>query len=239
MAGPDRIPVVVTRLDRSRFRLRNADSMAMVFFKEDPSSRYGLDKKGYDAWIAERAQDRDWLQTVTKDDIDIINGSNMHMRSPLHVWTQFLSHGPLHWLQDIPSTTRLEHLEESDWVRHGQAIQVAIETLIEPNGISIAGATKILHMKRPLLIPILDSYVGSVLQTSKPRKKTELASWSWRTIVQLRSILLENRDSMSTIQEILQREGIARSQVRILDALLWTLDPRTKFAQHAEIDETF
>lgn len=78
--------------------------------------------------------------------------------------------------------------------------------------------TKVLYLKRPALIPILDSLVG------------EQVGWTLgipaiMLIEHLRQEGRRNLDILRATQSHLARLGIERSLVRILDVLLWVSHP--------------
>ena len=93
-------------------------------------------------------------------------------------------------------------------------------------GLKLAGATKILHKKRPHLIPILDSvivekYVRKVSQDSSLENE-DYAKRATACCKVMQKDLRGNHNALSTIQcNVKKTDGIKLSPVRILDILLW------------------
>jgi hypothetical protein len=82
--------------------------------------------------------------------------------------------------------------------------------------------TKVLHIKRPQLIPVLDSLVAEQIGA---RAGEDLSTWV-ETVERVRAVGRANLDELRAIQEHLRSNGISdRTLVRILDALLWTSSP--------------
>lgn len=211
----------ICKVNGTRFRIENPMEVAERFFRDDPSSAYGVARHGYDAWILAHGQDTQWFHTLSRDDIHVINGSNMHMRSPLSAWTALTTGDTLPWLEEIDVRWALEALTEEQWQRVRQLILNAIAELVAWDNISIAGATKVLHMKRPYLVPIMDSYVGNVLASPKPTSKLKVLEWSDLMLGTLHDQLRANIEVILTLARGLADKGLVRSPVRILDALLW------------------
>ena len=92
----------------------------------------------------------------------------------------------------------------------------------QQKGVQIAVVTKVLHLKRPRLIPVLDSLV--VGQVSG-RVTADVASWV-ELLEHLRSVGQANLSGLQGIRRHLLERGIEeRTLVRILDSLLWTCTP--------------
>lgn len=227
----------ISRVDGTRFQIENPTEVAERFFRCDPSSAYGVDRKGYDAWILVHGQDTQWFHTLLDDDIRVINGSNMHMRSPLRAWAALTTGDILPWLEAIDVRWALETLTGDQWQSARQHILNAIAELIAWDNISIAGATKVLHMKRPYLVPILDSYVGDVLASPKPASKSRMLMWSELMLDTLHNQLRANTEGILALARDLADQGLVRSPVRILDALLWSAMPNSPFFRYMSLRE--
>ena len=82
--------------------------------------------------------------------------------------------------------------------------------------------TKVPHIKRPRLIPVMDSVV---LEQVGARISDDVATWV-TAVGMVRTIGRANATELRAIRRHLNAQGIAdRSLVRILDALLWTSSP--------------
>lgn len=96
----------------------------------------------------------------------------------------------------------------------------------------LATATKVLHRKRPGLIPILDSVVVAHYVHDDPTEKALLRrSWENRSaaadmgrlaVERLRKDLIDQFDSVDALQKRVASEGYDLSHVRLTDILVWT-----------------
>lgn len=96
----------------------------------------------------------------------------------------------------------------------------------------LATATKVLHRKRPALIPIMDSVVAGHYVHDDPTEKALLQrSWESRsaaadvgrlTIGRLRSDVVGEFAALDELRDALKAEGYALSHVRVMDILVWT-----------------
>lgn len=93
--------------------------------------------------------------------------------------------------------------------------------------VRIASATKILHKKRPELIPIFDSVV--VDNYAYPLVSSSRKNFSWmpeplQAVEYCKVMKLEvdkNRDELSQLRSRLRQENIHLGIVRLLDILIW------------------
>jgi Family of unknown function (DUF6308) len=93
-------------------------------------------------------------------------------------------------------------------------------------GVGFSKMTKALHVKRPALIPILDSVVQAYLTRDDPKTRSPEA-FGERAIALVRSYkrdLDRNRSVLREIQEELGRHGYRLTEVRILDLLIWSVE---------------
>jgi len=96
-------------------------------------------------------------------------------------------------------------------------------------------ATKVLHRKRPALVPMLDQVVldyylnatgNSSLRTSTQDKR-RAASTAQVVLEELRKDLIEQRGDLAVLRDEASNVGFLLEPVRILDILLWTeVEPR-------------
>ncbi len=73
------------------------------------------------------------------------------------------------WLHEIPLGLDRVQTDEDQWREAGgeALLAAAIGACIHP-GIGVAGATKLLHLKRPRLVPILDQLVAEMMGVTLP-----------------------------------------------------------------------
>ncbi|MGD0121693.1 MAG: DUF6308 family protein [Candidatus Limnocylindrales bacterium] len=209
----------IERMDGGpRLLIECADDLAVAFFSNDASST-GSDS--FDAHAGAGTPDR-----VTDNDITVIN-QTMRARSPHDQWNKFTRHDePLTWLAALDPSWDLFDLSAAEWVRVRPAIEQALREVIGPYR-NLAVATKVLHLKRPGIFPVLDSLVVDQIGGGS-HPAIEMVS-------HLRDQGIANRAALDAIRErlaatIVDDQPIRRSPVRILDGLLWTSHPRTSLA---------
>jgi uncharacterized protein DUF6308 len=112
-------------------------------------------------------------------------------------------------------------MTDEEWQHAGcaETFEKAVRALTGP-GRNLSVMTKLLHIKRPRFVPVLDSYVMGQLGFSSSTSPAQV-------IVHLRSQGRRNLDSLRSIQTYLGARGIDRTLVRIMDVLLWSADPRS------------
>lgn len=82
-------------------------------------------------------------------------------------------------------------------------------------GISVS--TKVLHLKRPQVFPVLDSLVLEQIGATSQSVEAMLDH--------LRSVGRENLAILKKVQTQLGDQGVKRTLVRIMDGLLWASHP--------------
>jgi hypothetical protein len=91
----------------------------------------------------------------------------------------------------------------------------------------MAVATKLLHLKRPRLFPMLDRFVAEMLGaglTNDPKDEQRLDT-AVRLTQAIRFEGRRNLDALCKIRDALAAEGTQRSLVRLFDAILWFAHP--------------
>jgi hypothetical protein len=89
-------------------------------------------------------------------------------------------------------------------------------------GIGLARATKVLHIKRPRLIPVCDSYVLRLMGIPGEDGASAAA-----LIEHLRNLRVELLPRLVELREKLLERGYDRTLLRIADALIWSSYPDT------------
>jgi len=193
--------------------IEDAARLARDFFTLDASSAPG----GYDDLAGRGEPDR-----ITSADIVAIN-TTMRARSSHGAWADLTDHpGPLPWLVDLDPTWDLIALDEETWTRTAQAAMAAAIGATVARGRGLSVATKVLHLKRPGLFPVLDSLVLQQLGVTESVPPTAV-------IEHLRAEGRRNLAALQAIQAAL-RPTHERSLVRILDVLLWSSHPAAGIA---------
>jgi len=210
------ITVTIRRVDAGpTLVIDGAQWVAELFFRLDRSA---VGPKSYDARVVSCPKDRFELA-----DLRAVNGS-MATRMPDRWWIELLDGVPRPWLTAIDPSWALFDLSDGEWVEAHVADRVgaALAAMVgDHRGLSVA--TKLLHLKRPALVPILDSLVVDQLG-GRGTKATKL-------IEHMRGEGRQNLDALRAIQDglatLIGADGqpIHRSLVRILDVLLWATHP--------------
>ena len=187
-----------------------ADDLAEFFFRTNVSYRY-------DEWAkADAHRDR-----ITAGDVSAIN-QTMAARSSAKHWTKFTdSDADLDCLLGLSRKWDLFEMSDAAWREHDVESRLGdtFEATMGPYR-GAAVVTKVLHIKRPALIPVCDSIVANVLGTSL----SDSSDWkSTRDfVVHLRTQGRANLEGLRTMQGRLADAGFDRTLVRILDSVLWT-----------------
>jgi hypothetical protein len=210
------VTVTIERMDGGpHLVLECADDLAVAFFAHDASS-VGTDP--FDAHAGAGTPD-----LITDDDITVIN-QTMRARSPHDQWVTFTHNTePLPWMAALDPSWDLFGLSEPDWAHVRPVVEQALREVIGPYR-NLAVATKVLHLKRPGIVPVLDSLVVDQIGGAG-KQPIEMVS-------HLRAQGIANRAAIDAIRgrlatTIVDGTPIHRSPVRILDGLLWTSHPRT------------
>ncbi|MDQ3689223.1 MAG: DUF6308 family protein [Chloroflexota bacterium] len=186
--------------------INNADWLAEAFFAVDPSGRPG----GFDDKAESSAPTR-----IESKDVDAINGT-MRARSPQKAWAA-VKDKELPWLAAVSPSWDLAVVEDVEWRdRVAPALEAALDALIQ-KGRGVSVSTKMLHLKRPKLVPVLDSLVVEQLGAAMPSTPAKGVAM----IGHVRNVAKQNREILDRIIDYLGAQGVDRSVVRVLDALLW------------------
>lgn len=92
-------------------------------------------------------------------------------------------------------------------------------------GIGLAKTTKILHLKRPNLIPVLDSFVTKfLLDVNISDKKSSHVNIGLRALDRVRETIMKQRAEFEKLIEQTRDLSIQLTPVRIFDILCWTAE---------------
>ena len=105
-------------------------------------------------------------------------------------------------------------------------LSAALAACIQP-GIGLAGATKLLHLKRPRLVPILDRLVAEMMGVNLPGSSTveQRVANGLRLATAIRREGRRNIKVLQRIQTELAESDIDRPLIRIFEAVLWFSHP--------------
>ena len=164
-------------------------------------------------------------------DVYAINTTMMARTGYTH-WVQFTkSPAPLPWLQALDTSWDLFTMDDQAWMAAKCETQIlaALTALMAPYR-TTSITIKLLHLKRPALIPICDSYICAMVG-----KRAGNAADTAELIVTVREVGRANLDALQEISRRLRGIGINRTLVRILDSVLWSAyrkeEPDAEFAR--------
>jgi hypothetical protein len=190
-----------------------------TFFAMDGSIKY-------DSYIASGVSP---TNRIIEDDVTAINTS-MSARSPHKDWARLIERGDLPELEAVDPSWDLIALSHREWT-DGQVPErlERLFTAFVGHGVGISRATKVLHIKRPSLVSVCDSYVLRLLGIPGDSTASGVAA-----MVHLREEGRRNLETLTDLRDRLEKEfGISRSLVRILDVLIWGSYPDTWLAKRA------
>lgn len=201
----------------------DAARLAEIFFSLDPSSR---GEGSYDDLAPSDAPNE-----IRRDDLTPLNKS-MRARTPEKWWEELFAAGELEWLLAVNTEWDLVEMNEDQFTQlevTDRLHAAYLGTLGKGRRMSVG--TKMLHFKRPQLVPVLDSLVVESLgsRETTSRRPATMASQCLELTLHLRSQGLLVRDELRGIKSYLAERGIERPPVRILDALLWSAHPSAAF----------
>jgi len=192
--------------------------LAAAFFSVDPSS---IGVASYDSLAGRTTSD-----SIEISDLQALR--TMRARTAHDRWaTITVTHLP--WLHAIDPDLDLIEADDQTWNRADAEalIDAALSAVIGP-GRGASVGTKMLHLKRPRLFPVIDQLVAQMLgaQISEADVRARQAA---RLVLHLRGQGRNNIDPLRRIQRRLAGQKVERSLVRILDASLWSSHPAVSF----------
>jgi len=200
----DAPPAVVLR---SEVRIENPLELALTFVERDGSYQ------AYD--LAPVAQD----DILTEADIRVANA--MIARMSPRVMAGIYARAPLinAALGEIPPSASLAAPDDAvPWL----AVERLMRAMDGIPEVRLARQTKVLHKKRPALIPILDSVVQAYLRRVDGIRRTgDPAHDAVDLTRSYKRELDENLKAIQALQRELRRRDIDLTECRLLDLFLW------------------
>ena len=215
MAGPTY--TIRVRREDGEVLLADGLTLARAFLAGDPSAEPG----GYDSLAGAGDPDR-----IVVEDVVAMN-TTMRARSEHAAW-QPVFDDDQEWLRAIPRNLDFLETDDAAWQTADgeELLSAAIRGCIHP-GIGLASATKVLYLKRPLFVPILDRFVAEVMGVNLPDAPSvaQRVQVGRQLVAALRREGRANLDVLRDIQRQLGEEFPKRSLVRIFDLILWFTHP--------------
>ena len=214
---PPLVPVEIPRISGGSLQVPDAAALAEVFFSTEVSS---LGASSYDARTLTTHPNQ-----VDREDVHVLNSSFRAMIIKTSLWEPLFEAGDLPWIEALDPEWDLVMIGQEEWDNADipGVIEEAILEVISVKGRGVAQATKLLHLKRPALVPVIDDFVARALgrrlsQDAAPPVRAGQA----RVIVEhLRHVGMEHQAALEAIDGYLRSVGIERTLVRILDCLIW------------------
>lgn len=145
-----------------------------------------------------------------------------------HQWWEPVLNRELEWLSALDPTLDLIVASDDEWrIADGERLATAALTAVIGHHRGPSVATKVLHLKRPRLFPVLDDFVAVMLGINMPddAPKGRRIKIAVGLLLHLRAQGRANLEQLQTIHSMLKTEGINRPIVRILDAIVWFAHP--------------
>ena len=117
----------------------------------------------------------------------------------------------------LPESSLLSNSDEIPW----HALEELFEIMLSISRVGISVATKVLHKKRPGLIPILDSVLQSYLRAVDSIPDLTNAKLAIEFVRSYKKDLDANADSLRRMRAELKDGGLYLSECRLLDIFLW------------------
>lgn len=187
--------------------IEHAEELVADFLRYDASARSG----GYDDLAGHGERDR-----ITRSDVVAIN-TTMRARSPHAAWDSLINDTrSLPWLAGLDPTWDLVTTPDELWQSAVRSrVEAALVAATGP-GRGISVGTKVLHLKRPRMFPVLDSLVLQQLGVTESVPMIKV-------VEHLRAEGTRNLAGLREVQASISPRQ--RSLVRLLDILLWASHP--------------
>lgn len=126
-----------------------------------------------------------------------------------------------------PEDTRpLFDIPDEEWPELRKRIEKLLAEFLSIPGIGLAKATKILHLKRPNIFPVLDSFVVKFLLgiNISDTDKTQQLDIGMQALEQTRLIMITQKAEFEKLAKQTHDLPIPLTEVRMFDILCWTAE---------------
>ena len=124
-------------------------------------------------------------------------------------------------IAEIPLTPIYDYTDE-EWTNLGPKLESLLRKTTSIYGIGIAKSTKILHLKRPELFPVLDSYIVQFLTGKKFASSPKDTDMALNTMDISRELIFDQLDEFKQLQSNIIDLPIPLTIVRLFDILCWS-----------------
>ena len=125
-------------------------------------------------------------------------------------------------LRQVPGDASLADATSSiPWI----PLTVLFDAFADIRGVGLSKMTKALYVKRPALIPILDSVVQTYLETDDPgtRSSGSFGERAIELVGRYKRDVDRNRSVLDEVQRELASRTYRLTEVRILDLVIWSV----------------
>ena len=135
------------------------------------------------------------------------------------------SNGIRETLAEVPNKD-IFAMSPKEWTSAREKIKALLAEFLSVKGIGPAKATKILHLKRPNLFPVLDSFVIKFLLNINisELEKTRQLEIGLNALESAREIMVRQEDAFKELVNRTRDLSIRLTAVRIFDILCWTAE---------------
>ena len=197
---------------------------ALVFPDPAPIVRWFVSPGtgAYDAWARTTPPNR-----VTSEDISALNRF-ARARTPERYWAAVIADRRSVWLRALSPSWDAAETSEEEWAQEDISgrLEAAFGVLCGPHrGVSVA--SKLLHLKRPRLIPLLDALVLEQLGVPVPGgdDNEARAAIAAELTTHLAAQARANAVPLAELKAELAADGSDLSAIRLIDILLWSAHP--------------
>ena len=128
------------------------------------------------------------------------------------------------WLEKVPDAD-IAQITDAEWASIKKDIRGLLASFLSISHVGLAKGGKIIHLKRPHLVPILDSYVVNLLTGVNPGNvysKSSLLNLGMHALEIARDDIRNNPTFFSSENKMISDLPIPISFARIYDILCWT-----------------
>ena len=198
--------------------LSDGQAKALDFFRRDKSSVDG--ELSYD----DRAMTPGRPDEFNRTDVGVIRRGMGLDRIRTTVWDWLVEDADVSVLEALPRNVHLADVSEDEYPAIREGIEATLREFVgdgEYRGLTVA--SKAVHLKRPMLMPICDSYAVAVLKIplKADASKAERVAAGLEASDMIWQAVKDNRAELDVICALLDERAFPRTPVRVLDALLW------------------
>jgi len=162
--------------------------------------------------------------TITKEDLEAAN--NLHAMISTQDVRRILGNAEIKHLLPAVRDAELGALTDEEWDGVKAHLRQLLSAFLSVQNVNLAKATTTLHLKRPHLIPILDSYVLKFLTGNDMEEnrfsEEEILAIALDSFQVAKNDIDRNRGALDKLQKRLSGLPTRLTVVRMYDILCWT-----------------